>query len=230
GDMSRPAAIPGWTEIDYSTGPGPTGQSWLNKVSFKPSRFRDYRQTLNLREATLTTNYVYVDGRRNTAVEVVSFVDQANPHLAATQLSITPDFDGVVQLSFALNLWAPYQPRLPLATLSGEQMEEQLAAQGQSRGPVPPATPDRAAVWYHGDTHVSKSEGDADNLALWLQGQAEQGLTMAQAATIGIPVGLVPETVNLYKSPYRLAVNLSVKLSKNQTYRFAKFVTFSRQG
>ncbi|MGO8975221.1 MAG: glycoside hydrolase family 65 protein [Steroidobacteraceae bacterium] len=230
GDMSRPAAIPGWTEIDYSTGPGPTGQSWLNKVSFKPSRFRDYRQTLNLREATLTTNYVYVDGRRNTAVEVVSFVDQANPHLAATQLSITPDFDGVVQLSFALNLWAPYQPRLPLATLSGEQMEEQLAAQGQSRGPVPPATPDRAAVWYHGDTHVSKSEGDADNLALWLQGQAEQGLTMAQAATIGISVGLVPETVNLYKSPYRLAVNLSVKLSKNQTYRFAKFVTFSRQG
>src|SRR5271166_5331903 len=229
-DMSRPAAIPGWTEIDYSTSPRPTGQAWLNKVSFRPSRFRDYRQTLNLREATLTSNYVYVDGPRNTAVEVETFVDQANPHLAATQLSITPDFDGVVQLSFAMNLWAPYQPRLPLAKLSGEQMEEQLAAQGQSREPVPPATPDRAAVWYHGDTHLSTSVGDAENLTLWLQGQAEQGLTMAQAATISLPTGLVPETVSVYKSPYRLAVNLSVKLSKNQTYRFAKFVAFSRQG
>src|ERR1022692_327477 len=77
-DMSRPAAIPGWAEIDYSTGPGPTGLAWLNKVPFRPSRFLDYRQTLNLREATLTSNYVYVDGQRNTAVEVETFVDQAN--------------------------------------------------------------------------------------------------------------------------------------------------------
>jgi trehalose/maltose hydrolase-like predicted phosphorylase len=229
-DMSRPAAIPGWAEIDYSTGPGPTGLAWLNKVPFRPSRFLDYRQTLNLREATLTSNYVYVDGQRNTAVEVETFVDQANPHLAATQLSITPDFDGVVQLSFAMNLWAPYEPRLPLAKLSGEQMEEQLAAQGQSREPVSPATPDRAAVWYHGDTHVSTSDGDTENLALWLQGQAEQGLTMAEAATISLPAGLVPETVSIYRTSFRLAVNLSVKVSKDQTYRFAKFVAFSRQG
>src|ERR1700722_4365473 len=32
GDGSRPAAIPGWTEIDYSTGPSHAGQFWLNQV------------------------------------------------------------------------------------------------------------------------------------------------------------------------------------------------------
>lgn len=229
-DMSRPAAIPGWTEIDYSTGPGPTGQAWLNKGSFRASRFRDYRQSLNLREATLKTSYTYVDHDKNTAVEVTTFVDQANPHLAATEFAITPDFDGIVQLSFAMILWAPHQPRLPLAKLSGEQMEEQLAALGLDTEPAPPATPDRAAVWYHGDTRLSMSEGDAAGMTLTVQGRAERGLEMAEASAVGLPAGLVPEALSVYKGPYRLAINLSVKVAKNQTYRFAKYVAFSRTG
>src|SRR5258707_1035217 len=79
-DVSRPAAIPGWTEIDYSTGPGPTGQAWLNRTPLSASRFLNYRQTLNMREATLTTRYDYLDGKRRTAIEVTTFVDEANPH------------------------------------------------------------------------------------------------------------------------------------------------------
>jgi trehalose/maltose hydrolase-like predicted phosphorylase len=229
-DVSRPAAIPGWTEIDYSTGPGPSGQAWLNKVPLDSTRILGYRQTLNLREATLTTRYDYLDGPRRTAIEVTTFVDQASPHLAATRLSITPDFDGTVQLSIALNLWARHQPRLPLAQLTGPQMEEAVTAYGQSLEPVPPATPDRAAIWYHGDTNVAVGEGDASTMALWLDGQAEQGLGMAQAATISLSAGLVPEAATIYKSPYRLAVNLSVKVRKNQTYTFSKFVAFSRAG
>ncbi len=228
-DMSRPAAVPGWTEIDYSTGPAPTGQAWLNRGRFESWRFRDYRQTLNLREATLTTHYTYLDRGRNTAVEVTTFVDQANPHLGVSRLAITPEFDGIVQLSFAMNLWAPYQPRLALGKLTGEQMDEQLQAQDQSLEPVPPATPDRAAVWYRGDTHVSTSEGDAGHLSLWLQGRAEQGLDMAAAAAIGLPENVVPESVSIYKTAYRLAVNVSIKVTKNRTYRFDKFVAFSRQ-
>jgi trehalose/maltose hydrolase-like predicted phosphorylase len=229
-DESRPAAIPGWTEIDYSTGPTPSGHAWLNKGTFAPSRFRDYRQTLNLREAMLTTDYVYVDGPRQTAIEVKTFVDQANPQLAATQLSITPDFDGTVELSFALNLWAPYQPRIPLGKISGAEMEELVAAQGHTLEPSPPATADRAAIWYHGDTHVSRADGDAGTLALWLDGQAEQGLRMGQATTVALPAGVVPEKVTIHKSPYRLAVDLNVKVRRHQTYAFTKFVAFSREG
>lgn len=229
-DVSRPAAIPGWTEIDYSTGPSATGQAWLNRTPLSPSRFQDYHQTLNLREATLTTSYVYVDGNRRTAIEVTTFVDEAAPHLAASRLSITPDFDGTVQLSFGLNPWAPHQPRLALARLTGTQMEESVAALGLGLEPVPPATADRAAIWYHGDVHVAAGEGDAATMSLWLDGQAEQGLRMGEAASIGLPDTLVPTSVSVYKSAYRVAVNLSVKVQKNETYRFNKFVAFSRQG
>jgi hypothetical protein len=104
-DMSRPAAIPGWSEVDYSTGDSPAGHFWMNQVAANAAQFADYRQTLNLQEATLTTHYRYVDHARSTQVKVTTFVSQASTHLAATQMSITPDFSGTVELSFALNLW-----------------------------------------------------------------------------------------------------------------------------
>ncbi len=229
-DIARPAAIPGWSEIDYSTGDSAAGHFWMNQVSLSRALFRDYAQTLNLRDATLTTKYRYVDHARTTQVVVTTFVSQASPHLAATQLAITPDFDGDVQLSFALNLWAPQQPRLPLAQLTGDEMQEAVAAHGLKLVAIPPATPDRAPVWYHGDTHVTSKDGDAKNLTLWLDGRAEQGLAMAEAAAIRLPAGVSPETVVVYQSQYRLALNITVKVQKGKTYTFGKFVAASREG
>ncbi|TAM62014.1 MAG: glycoside hydrolase family 65 protein [Rhodanobacter sp.] len=230
GDMARPAAIPGWTEIDYSTGKSAAGQFWLNQAGLDPAKFQDYRQTLNLHDATLTTSYRYVDGSKSTRMKVLTLVSQASPHLAATRVSITPDFDGVVQLSFALNLWAPHQPRLPLATLSGEQMQEAVAAHNLKLEPIPPATPDRAAIWYHGDTHVLAGNGNTRDLTLWLDGRAEQGLGMAEAAAIGLPQGMRPRDVKLYQSAYRLALNVSVAVRKGTTYTFSKYIAVSREG
>src|SRR5215468_5451763 len=45
GDMSRPAAIPGWTEIDFN--PGATGEhhAWLNRTPLSERHFSEYRQT-----------------------------------------------------------------------------------------------------------------------------------------------------------------------------------------
>src|ERR1700722_2316780 len=116
-DIARPAAIPGWSEIDYSTGDSAAGHFWMNQVPVNAALCRDYRQTLKMKEAPLTTSYRSVDHARSTQVKVTTFVSQASTHLAATQVSLTPDFDGTVELSFALNLWAPHQPRLPLAQL-----------------------------------------------------------------------------------------------------------------
>jgi len=141
-DVSRPAAVPGWTEIDFSSSPAGAGQAWLNRAPLNERHFRDYRQTLDLHEATLTTSYRYLDGRRETAVEVTTLVSQSSPHLAASRLRITPDYDGVVRLSFALTLWAPHAPRFPLAQMSGPEMEEAVAANGLSLEPRAPATPD----------------------------------------------------------------------------------------
>jgi trehalose/maltose hydrolase-like predicted phosphorylase len=230
GDIARPAAIPGWTEIDYSTGQSAAGHFWMNQVELSPAVFQDYRQTLDLHGATLTTRYRYLDHGKATAVEVTTFVSQASPHLAATRLSITPDFDGEVELSFALNTWAPHQPRFALGELSGEQMQEQVASRNLKLQAVPPATPDRAPLWYHGDTHVLASDGDARNLTLHLDGRAEQGLAMAEAAAIQLPEGVIPSEARFYRSDYRLALNLRVPVHKGITYAFTKYVAASREG
>jgi protein-glucosylgalactosylhydroxylysine glucosidase len=229
-DMSRPAAIPGWSEIDYSTGDSAAGHFWMNQVAMNPAQFAEYRQTLNLREATLTTSYRYIEHNRSTRVKVTTFVSQASTHLAATQISLTPDFDGTVELSFALNLWAPYQPRLPIAKLTGEQMQEAVAAHNMRLEAMPPATPDRAPVWYHGTTHVLTADGDVNALTLFLDGRAEQGLSMAEAAAIQLPDGVPASDIALYKSQYRLALNLKIKVQKDRTYSFAKFIAASREG
>ena len=227
-DEARPAAIPGWSEIDYSTGDSSAGHFWMNQAPVIPAVFRDYRQTLNMREATLTTDYSYVDHRRTTRVKVTTFVSQASPHLAATQVSLTPDFDGTVELSFALNLWAPYQPRLPLAKLTGDEMQEAVAAHNMQLVAIPPSTPDRAAVWYHGDTHVLAATGDVKGLTLALDGRAEQGLAMAEAAAIRLPDGILASDIALYKSQYRLALNVKINVQKDKTYTLDKFVAASR--
>jgi trehalose/maltose hydrolase-like predicted phosphorylase len=228
-DVSRPAAIPGWSEIDYSTGDSAAGHFWMNQVPLNQALFKDYRQTLDMYDATLTTSYRYVDHRRSTQIKVTTFVSEASTHLAATQISLTPDFDGTVQLSFALNLWAPHQPRLPLAKLSGEEMQEAVAAHNMQLVAIPPATPDRAAIWYHGDTHVLDAHGDTRELTVWLDGRAEQGLTMAEAAALRLPDGAQISGVSLYKDQYRLALNLTVKVQKDKTYTFTKFVALSRE-
>jgi trehalose/maltose hydrolase-like predicted phosphorylase len=228
-DVSRPAAIPGWTEVDYSAGNSAAGHFWMNQVDLSPTVFQDYRQTLDLHDATLTTRYRYMDHGRATRVEVITLVSQASPHLAATRVSFTPEFDGEIELSFALNTWAPYQPRFALGKITGEQMQEQVASRNMKLQAIPPATPDRAPLWYHGDTHVLHSEGDAQDLTLSLDGRAEQGLGMAEAAAIELPPGVKPRESLFYKSDYRLALNLRVPVHKGVTYTFTKYVAASRE-
>jgi len=136
----------------------------------------------------------------------------------------------VVQLSFALMLWAPHAPRFPLAQMSGPEMEEALAANGLSLEPRAPATPDREALWYPGYTEVRASEGDGGSLSLWLDGKAEQGLPMAMAAAVALPEGVPAETVTLHRNRYRLALDVSIKVERARTYDFTKFIAVSRAG
>ena len=231
-DIARPAAIPGWSGINYSTGKSTAGQFWLNDVKLGPKAFGDYSQILNMREATLTTRYRYTDASdKSTRIEVVTFVSQASSHMAATRISITPEFDGTAQLSFPFVLWAPHQPRFPISRLTGDEMLEAVAANNMTvLEPVNHATPDRAPVWYHGDTHVTNRGGDKNDLTLWLDGRAEEGLPMAEAAAIDIPAGLTPSEVTLVDTGYQLGLLLSVPVKKGQTYTFTKYVAVSRQG
>src|ERR1700734_661510 len=72
-DIARPAAIPGWSEIDYSTGDSAAGHWWMNQVTVNAALFRDYRQTLNMKEATFTTSSRYPDHARSKHAKVTTF-------------------------------------------------------------------------------------------------------------------------------------------------------------
>ena len=231
-DIARPAAIPGWSGIDYSTGKSSAGEFWLNNVKLGPQAFAGYRQTLDMYDGTLTTSYRYTDdSKKSTDVRVVTFASQAAPHLAAAQLSITPAFTGTVQLQFWFTLWAPHQPRFPIRTMNGEEMQAAVAANAMNvLEPLNHATPDRAPVWYYGHTAVLAPGADAHALSFWLDGKAEQGLTMAQAATIGLPADLQPSAVKVIRNSYQLGLLISVPVQQGRTYSFTKYVAVSRQG
>ncbi|MDE2225472.1 MAG: glycoside hydrolase family 65 protein [Xanthomonadaceae bacterium] len=232
-DIARPAAIPGWSGIDYRTG---SSGAWLDLAPLGPSTFQDYKQALNLHDATLTTRYSYVDQNKATQIEVISFVSEASPHLAAVRFTITPEFDGVVELSFPLVLWAPYQPRLPLAKLpgdtglTGDRFRQALEAHGLGLKAHPPATADRAAIWYHGDTRILDADGDTSNLTLRLDGRATNGKRMGEAVAMQLPKGVQPVETRLDRSDYRMSLDMRIKVSKGKTYAFTKYVAVSREG
>ncbi|HET7931078.1 MAG TPA: glycoside hydrolase family 65 protein [Rhodanobacteraceae bacterium] len=224
-DISRPAAIPGWSEIDYND-----GTSWTNSTRLDPKIFADYAQTLNMHDGTLATSYRFTYAGKTTDVKVQTFVSQADHHLAATRITLAPQFDGKVQLQFPFRLWSGHQPRFPIAHMTGDQMIAAVIASGQNLNDKPVPTPDRAPVWYPGTTRVTDDGGDVKQLTLWLDGRAVNGLSMAEAAAIEVPRGLKVVSVKLEKTSDKLSLDLVVDVRKGETYTFTKYVAASRQG
>jgi trehalose/maltose hydrolase-like predicted phosphorylase len=229
-DIARPAAIPGWSEINYSA--DAAGQSWLNQTKLSAKAFEAYQQTLDMYDATLRTRYRYTDdSARSTFIDVITLVSQSSPHLAATQMTITPQFTGTVRLSFTFTLWAPHQPRFALAELTAEQLKQALAANGRDLiEPVNQVSADRAPIWYHGDTQIVDDGGEARDLTLWLNARAEQGLTLSEAAAIALPPNVQSTDVRVEKSPYQLSIVVTLSVEKGRSYIFGKYVAVSRQG
>ncbi len=179
---------------------------------------------------TLTTTYHFRDHGRKTAIRVETLVSQASPHLGATRLQITPDYDGVVQLSFGFTLWSQHAPRFSMAQITGPEMDQAVVASGQSFEAHPPAAADREAVWYPGYVEIGAAEGDRDTRSLWLNGQAAQGKSMAMAGAIALPW---TRRFNLFPSratAWRLSLDVSIKVQRGHQYDFSKFVAFSREG
>ena len=225
GDVSRPAAIPGWSEVDYNPGGG-----WLNATPVDARTFADYAQTLDMHDGTLTTHYRFAYANKVTDVTVTTFVSQAEDHLAATQFSITPRFDGEVRLRFPIRLWSGHEPRFALAKLTGPEMVDAVIASGQNLDNKPVPTPDRAPIWYYGQTRIVADGGDAKRLTLWLDGRAVRGLRMGEAVALGLPHGLTVTRVRLEKNRYLLSLDVTAQVEQGRTYQFDKFVAVSRQG
>jgi protein-glucosylgalactosylhydroxylysine glucosidase len=226
GDIARPAVVPAWSGIDYRA----DGGAWLNAAPLDAMHFQDYAQTLDMHDGALTTRYAYHDGKNTTDVDVVSLVSQASPHLAGGLLTLTPHFDGRVELSFALDGWTPHQPRFALGRITDAQMHQELDKYHLNLQPVAPATPDRAALWYPGTTKVLSHDGDATQLTLWLAGRAANSATMAEAVAVSLPQGMHPVSARVVRDGLRLALDVVADVRKGRRYRFAKFVAVSREG
>lgn len=230
GDIARPALVPGWTEIDVAPGRAGSREEWVNEAPLTATHFPAYRQVLDMQEGTLTTGYSYRDRHRNLAVRSIVFVSESSPHLAVAHLSITPDFDGWMRLSFPLTLREQHTPRFPLGRWTGPEQDAALAARGISLQAHPPATPDRAALWYPGYTQISESGGDGRALTLWLSGRAQDGLPMAMAAAISLPAEARAAKVDVSPGTHRLALDVILRVSKGRHYEFTKYVALSRAG
>jgi trehalose/maltose hydrolase-like predicted phosphorylase len=110
-DVSRPAAIPSWSEVDYFD-----GVAWLNAGAVSAATHTHYRQALNMRDGVLDTHYRWHTPGHATDVSVTSFVSQSAPHLAVVSLALKPNFTGLVHLRFTLRT-PPAPQHLPLAQL-----------------------------------------------------------------------------------------------------------------
>ncbi len=107
-------------------------------------------------------------------------------------------------------------------------MEQAVANAGLSLQPRPPATADRAAIWYPGYVAIVATSGEARSRTLSVTGQAANGLRMAMGAAIELPAQAHGAKVALRRGKDRLALEVTLRVQRGHTYAFTKYVAMSR--
>jgi trehalose/maltose hydrolase-like predicted phosphorylase len=220
-DVSRPAAIPSWNEIDYFD-----GSAWLNASKVSAASHTDYHQTLAMRDGLLTTRYGWHDGGRNTDIAVTSFVSQSASHFAVVTLALTPRFSGTIRLRFTLRL-PPPPPRLPLAAMDAQQF---TAASNATSRPDLASGGNRNAIWYAGQVGITASGASVRDHSLWMQARAVGGRSMTLAAAVGWPAGLPGSHWTKIVRDDAVVLEADARVQRGRTYRFTKFVAATAAG
>jgi trehalose/maltose hydrolase-like predicted phosphorylase len=230
-DVSRPAAIPSWTEIDYFD-----GHAWLNESPVTAAAYRDYRQTLDMHDGTLTTSYRWTGTDRSTAVTVTTFASEDTNHLGVTSIDVTPDFEGEIHLRFTLRPWPAFPHRLALGKLTLSQAKQEIAKTynlppppetallSQVLKPATPTAANRAAIWYPGEVSIESTGASASDHLLWVKGHARHGAVVAEAAAIALSEGLANPRVTVKDSAQNVVLEVVGSVEKGHTYSFTKFV------
>jgi trehalose/maltose hydrolase-like predicted phosphorylase len=229
-DVSRPAAIPSWNEIDYYD-----GAQWLNAGAVSEQTHSGYRQTLDMRDGLLNTRYRWRSRAHGTDISVTSFVSMSDPHLAAVSLQLTPRFSGTVRLKFTLRSPPPPQ-RLPLAEMSAEEFN---AASIASNQPDLANGGKRNAIWYQGQVDIIATGGDAAANTLWMEGKATAGRTIALGAAIALPPHVDwkitksrtdDATAADAGAAHAVVLEVEGRVQSGRSYRFTKFVAAAAAG
>ena len=226
GDVARLAALPGWSGFDLDD-----GRQRLNDIPHPAAALAGYQQTLDLRDGVLTTRYRWIDGDRSTAVALTQFVSQASPHVGVARLAVTPSWNGTLRVEAGLHLWPAPPHRLALARLDLAQMRQAVHAAGERLEPQPPATPDRAALWYPGQVLTDHVDVDTAAHTLRYTGHSPGGprVAMAMALRAAGP-GLPADATTSARAQDAPGLVLRVPVLAGRTYVFEKFVSVSRSG
>jgi trehalose/maltose hydrolase-like predicted phosphorylase len=221
GDVSRPAALPSWNEIDYFD-----GGAWLNgDASLNAQTHASYRQTLNMHDGVLRTQYRWIDGARATEISVTCFVSESSPHLAVVRLELMPHFSGRVRLRFALQS-PPAPQRLALARMNARQFSAAAAAAHQDELA---AGGNRSALWYPGQVMVAQSGADPAD-TVFMAGAAVRGKAVALAAAVALPRDLQGLRKTVERTADGIYLEIEARVRSSHRYRFTKFVAASSAG
>jgi trehalose/maltose hydrolase-like predicted phosphorylase len=208
GDVPHIAALPAWNEVNFFN-----GKTWLNAASPDGGSLRDYRQTLNMRDGTVRTQYRWTDQGRATSVLVEMFVSRPNANLAAVKFEITPHYSGPVRVALSLRGWPPPK-RLPLA------IQSHLAP-----------TVTQHEEWYPGYMVVDHRFADADQKGGQLrvishpEGVAD---SVGEVAELAWPADLAKLAVKKVASGDLASVELGFDATAEKTYVFYKYVAVVR--
>ena len=206
GDVPRLAIIPAWNALDVNN-----GVEWLNRAT----SVTGFRQTLDMYDGVLRTEYQWGQTGRRLRVRLESFVSHAEPTLGVIHLEITPQFSGRLKIRTPLSAW-PAPKRYPLEKL--EKLEG--PAQNQQN------------IWYPG--HMSPrscavrhrtGEGSAQLFAK-PDGVDTQ---IAETAAVKWPADLQRAAITGEQSPGACAIDVAFSAAAGTTYVFEKFVSVTRE-
>jgi trehalose/maltose hydrolase-like predicted phosphorylase len=204
-DVPRIVAVPGWNATDVFD-----GDRWFGDRT-RQSSVTGYNQTLDMRTGTARTSYDWSNASRRVDVVVETFVSRAEPHLAATRLTLTPHAEGRLRLRFALAGSRPPR-RLPLGTLA--------------RAP-PDWKPDD--LWYPGHIVVrTRSAVRTDGGARLTMTSTPVGRTvvLGQAAAISWPTGLAQPRVRTVARRDTALVEIAFDAAADRSYEFFHVASF----
>jgi protein-glucosylgalactosylhydroxylysine glucosidase len=223
-DVPRLAALPSWAEMDYFD-----GTAWLNATAVTDANFQNYRQTLQMFDGVLSTQYVFANSGHATRVAVTTFVSEDSTHVGITSLSLTPEFTGDVRLRFTLRPHPAPAHRFPLATVPAAQLRQAEAASEAEIRASDLTAPERGAEWYPGYVDIQSFGAREAERVLWMSGRAVGGLQIAEAAAIELPAGVKVTESRLQKSRQLVSIEVALRVERGRTYTFTKYVAATQE-
>jgi protein-glucosylgalactosylhydroxylysine glucosidase len=201
GDVQRIASAPAWNEVDVYN-----GGHWLN-AGTSPSSIEQYHQTLDMFNGLLRTTYVWNDNGKKIRIEAEEFVSRDRAQLAATRVTITPEFAGTVLVRFPLRNWPPPH-RYALEKI--QKLEGEAA-----KNPW--------AIWYPGQLEITSVDAErlsSGVLISMLATAPGNGTKLREAIAVD---WTGPAEIQTHKDTRSAEAQLKLQVKPSESYTFTKF-------